>query len=346
MLIVLISSLLIGAPTTFTKASAANPTLTPLTIPDVNSANGISVSSDGTKLVLITGKNSTLNNAVYTSADSGASWTPRTIPALSSALSQVNSSSTGQYVVVTTVSSGILRSSDYGETWSSTLLSSFNSSCNGSISLQFYYNEYQGFAMSTDGSVVAFTAFNSYCLLISSNYGANFSKVTLPAYSMYRTALHIVQSATTPSNYGLWYAKAEDVVGNGGLWRYDFSNSSLTGGTWTTTDYRTTVGDPKGITGSRDGTTVYLAGDGRTSGVFLEVSGNPLITVRISPKLPARQRIGWGLNQVRMEQRSLGGTQTTMCGSLRILATLGHLKEIQRFVLQMPFLARMEALPI
>lgn len=324
-LIVLISSLLIGAPTTFTKASAANPTLTPLTIPDVNSANGISVSSDGTKLVLITGKNSTLNNAVYTSADSGASWTPRTIPALSSALSQVNSSSTGQYVVVTTVSSGILRSSDYGETWSSTLLSSFNSSCNGSISLQFYYNEYQGFAMSTDGSVVAFTAFNSYCLLISSNYGANFSKVTLPAYSMYRTALHIVQSATTPSNYGLWYAKAEDVVGNGGLWRYDFSNSSLTGGTWTTTDYRTTVGDPKGITGSRDGTTVYLAGDGRTSGVFsgsvrkstnnganfTEIASTTKNWLGIKSSADGTKIIGWDTNNYVWISTNSGDTWTS-----------------------------------
>ena len=290
-------------------------------IPIVNSANGISVSSDGTKLVLITGNNSQNNgafNAVYTSADSGATWTPRTIPTFNSPLVSVVSSSTGQYVVVTTrKSSAIMKSSDYGATWTSTSLSGFNSSCNGSTDFGYSLNDiYSGIAMSTDGSVVALQVFNSFCLLISKDSGANFSKITLPSYGMYRNNFHLTQSTTTTSNYGLWFAKAEDVVGNGGLWRYDFSNTSvstLTTGTWTTTDYRTILGDPKGITGSTDGTTVYTAGNGKsgappfTGSIWKSTNGGANFTaigstsknwLGIKSSADGTKIIGWADNEV------------------------------------------------
>ena len=154
------------------KAQAAV-TMTNLSnIPAVNSANGISVSADGTKLVLITGTNQSLTglaNELYTSSDSGASWTKRAIPVFSSPLTQVVSSNTGQYVVVTTrTSEAIMRSSDYGATWTSVSLSSFHSTCNNAVNFESSYNDfYSGIAMSSDGSVVALQAFNSYCLLIS-----------------------------------------------------------------------------------------------------------------------------------------------------------------------------------
>jgi hypothetical protein len=130
----LLGSLLVALPTTAGIANAANITTTELTIPStVVSANDIAVSSDGSKLVLLSGsvaKNPN-SNGIYISSDSGANWAEK-----SSSLTQTSpstptmalTSDDGQKIVVTTYTSSILSiSTDQGATWTSKSLVSLRS---------------------------------------------------------------------------------------------------------------------------------------------------------------------------------------------------------------------------
>jgi len=331
----LLGSLLVALPSSLNVANASITATNLTNIPTVTSANGIAASDDGTKLVLITGHardNNGAYNAVYTSSDSGATWTLRTIPALSTALTVVVSSSTGQYLLVTTRNSkAAITSNDYGVTWTTRSFASINTGCNNELGTAASgsggTSEHHGVAMSSDGSVVVIQTFNSYCMLISKDYGATFSKVTSPTYMMYNVDAHLVQSTVTPTSYSLWFAKGEEIVGNGGLWRYDFSTTgAVTSGTWTTTDYRATYGDPKAVTGSRDGTIVYLAGDGKNTNypytgpikkstnsgaTFTTISGTSKNWMGLKSDSTGTKLIGWDtLNYIYMSVDG-GATWTT-----------------------------------
>ena len=255
----LLGTLLVGLQSTNLKAQAANPTVTELTIPNtIVSANDIAVSSDGSKLVLLSGSvNRNPNaNGIYISSDSGANWAEK-----SSSLSQTSASTPtmamtsddGQLIVVTTYTSSILSiSRDQGVTWTSKDLTSLRSQCNNQINFlnQPTAPESTGVAMSADGSVIALNVFNSSCMLVSTDSGLNFTKRTLPSSMFAQGAVHVSKSGNA-----IWFAKSD----TGGLWKLDTTNWS-----WSS-NYSTTVGSPRGLTGSQDGTIIYTAGGSGSS---------------------------------------------------------------------------------
>ena len=250
----LLGSLVVALPTTAGIANAANITTTELTIPStVVSANDIAVSSDGSKLVLLSGsvaKNPN-SNGIYISSDSGANWAEK-----SSSLTQTSpstptmalTSDDGQKIVVTTYTSSLLSiSSDQGATWTSKSLVSLRSGCNNQINFlkTTAGPESTGIAMSGDGSLIALNVFNSWCMLVSTDSGATFTKITLPSYLNAQGAVHVSKSGNA-----IWFAKSD----TGGLWKLNTTNWS-----WSS-NFSSSVGYPRGLTGSADGTIIYTAG--------------------------------------------------------------------------------------
>ena len=250
------------------SASAA-PTQTQLTLPTaLVSATDLSASADGSKLVLVGGTTgiNPLVNKIYTSSDSGATWletTPATLLQTSNYTpTWVASSSTGQKVVVATFKSGLLfLSSDYGATWTTTDLNSFKSGCNPA-EMPFLNHgkpnaETGGLEMSPDGSIIAVGNNYSSCMFVSTNSGGSFSKVTLPSYLNKQGAIKISQTQNA-----IWFAKSETAgtPSAGGLWKLDITNWQWSG------NYSGTVGLPRGLTGSTDGSIIYTAGGAGYSG--------------------------------------------------------------------------------
>jgi uncharacterized repeat protein (TIGR02543 family) len=248
-------------------ASAA-PTTTQLTLPTgLVSATDMSVSADGTRLVLISGTSGVnpIKHKIYTSADSGASWvetTPATL--LQTNLytpASVASSSDGQKVVITTLNAGfIYLSNDYGATWTSKDFNSFKSGCNNQL---YFANhgksnpETGGLEMSPDGTLIAFGVNYSTCMFVSTDSGANFSKITLPVTLDKQGALRISKNQNA-----IWFAKSNTggSIPAGGLWKLDTTNWQWSG------NYSGTVGLPRGLTGSQDGSILYTAGGAGYSG--------------------------------------------------------------------------------
>ena len=250
----LLGSLLVVLPSSINVANAGNITTTELTIPGtVVSANDIAVSGDGSKLVLLSGSvNRSPNaNGIYISSDSGATWTEKSsslTQTTASTPTQALTSEDGQKIVVTTYRSSVLSiSTDQGANWTSKSLVSFRSQCNNEINFLKTTSgpESTGVAMSGDGSLIALNVFNSWCMFVSTDSGANFTKVTLPSYLNAQGAVHVSKSGNA-----IWFAKSD----TGGLWKL-----STTSWTWSS-NYSGTVGYPRGLTGSEDGTIIYTAG--------------------------------------------------------------------------------------
>jgi hypothetical protein len=233
---------------------------TGLTVPNNRGINDISVSADGSKLVIVSGSvlANPIINKIYTSSDSGATWVETTPTSLSQTAPYVPtwvvSSSSGQQVIVATYTSGsIYLSNDYGATWTQKDLTALRSSCNNGGFLNHNLGNAQstGFAMSPDGAVIAMNVFNSTCMFVSTDSGANFSKVTLPASQDKQGALHISQAENA-----IWFAKSNTAgsISAGGLWKLNTTNWTWSG------NYSATVGLPRGLTGSVDGRILYTAG--------------------------------------------------------------------------------------
>lgn len=248
-ILVLLTSFLIGDPLVVTPASAANPTIAQLTIPSaIDSATDIAVSSDGTKLVLISGTpNGNPKNVIYTSSDSGANWATSYTPSNTAGAtpSYVGVSNDGQKIVVTTYTSGILYISNNGGTsWTTKDVRNIGSCGNTPTTINSTpSSEVTGFAMSSDGSIIAFPCARTTTLLLSTNSGDSFSAVTMPTTINTEGAVHISKAANA-----IWIAKSD----NGGLWKYTI------GGSWSS-NYSGTVSFPRSVTGSEDGTIVYSA---------------------------------------------------------------------------------------
>jgi aspartate 1-decarboxylase len=250
---------------TFGNSTSANaaPNTTQLNIPaGLLGVNDISVSADGTKLVIVSGSTtaSPISNKIHYSTNSGATWietTPATLlQTTPHTPTWVVSNSSGQKVVVTSYTSGIIhQSNDYGATWSQRDLNpSFKSSCSGSLNFLNHNNlanpQSTGVAMSPDGTIIVLNVFNSTCMLVSSDSGLNFSKITLPASVDKQGAIQISQTQNA-----IWFAKSNTAgTGGGGLWKLNMTNWQWSG------NYSGTVGLPRGLTGSADGTIMYTAG--------------------------------------------------------------------------------------
>ena len=296
----LLGSILTAILAPIEPASAAI-TVQQLSIPaTVTSANDIAVSSDGTKLALISGdiSESPLGNGVYTSADSGATWTQTSsgLPQTSDSMpTWVGSSDSGANIVVTTYTSSILYlSSDYGASWTTkSLVSMRNSQCNGS-EINFLHSqegpESTGFAMSSDGSVIAIPVFNHNpgCMILSKDSGSTYSSVTLPTgYFGAQGAVYVSKSGNA-----IWLAKSDSV---GGLWKYDLLTS-----TWSS-NFSATVGSPRGLTGSQDGTIIYTAGSTAglifkstdSGGTFSSLAGTSKNWLGIKSSADGTKLIGW-----------------------------------------------------
>jgi hypothetical protein len=252
----LLGSLLVALPSTINVAIAASPTITQLTIPSGlnNGVNDISVSDDGTKLVFVTGalNGSPYGGGVYQSLNSGATWTSTSsLPTdRDSVPSYVASTNTGQNVLIAPYSSSVLyRSADYGATWTPKSLVSMRAQCGGN-NLAFVNvspsGEASGMDMSADGTVIAMSKPFSSCLLISRDSGANFSYINLPVSMGAVGAVYVSSSGNA-----IWYAKSET---GGGLWKYNLTTNS-----WGS-NLSSTVGLPRSITGSQNGTIIYAAG--------------------------------------------------------------------------------------
>jgi len=245
------------------SSAFAAPTASELSLPaGLRGINDISVSADGSKLVIVSGSFSAnpIVNKIHTSSDSGVSWvdtTPSTMLQTSQSLpTWVASSDSGQKVIIISYATGILHlSNDYGATWTSKDINSFKSSCNNTVGSLNHNNptnpQVSGLEMSPDGSMIAIGIGYSSCLLLSTDSGANFSKVTLPTQMDKQGAIYLSQTGNA-----IWFAKSNS-AGNpsvGGLWKLNTSNL-----TWSA-NYSATVGLPRGLTGSQDGTIVYTAG--------------------------------------------------------------------------------------
>ena len=233
------------------SASAANPTIAQLTtVPSaIDSATDIAVSSDGTKLVLITGTVANPNNVIYTSSDSGATWSTSYTPSNTAGAtpSYVGLSNNGQKIVVTTYTSGILYiSSDGGTSWAEKDVRNIGNCGSSPTTINTTPGtEVTGFAMSGDGSIIAFPCARTTTLLLSTNSGSTFSAVTMPTTINTQGAVHISKTANASA---IWVAKSD----TGGLWKYTI------GGSWSS-NYSGTVNYPRSVTGSEDGTIVYSA---------------------------------------------------------------------------------------
>ena len=296
----LLGSILTAILAPIEPASAAI-TVQQLSIPaTVTSANDIAVSSDGTKLALISADyfKSPIGNGVYTSADSGATWTQTSsgLPQTSDSMpTWVGSSDSGANIVVTTYTSSILYlSSDYGASWTTkSLVSMRNSQCNGS-QINFLHTqqgpESTGFAMSSDGSVIAIPVFNHNpgCMILSTDSGSTYSSVTLPTgYFGAQGAVYVSKSGNA-----IWLAKSDSV---GGLWKYDLLTS-----TWSS-NFSATVGSPRGLTGSQDGTIIYTAGSTAglifkstdSGGTFSSLAGTSKNWLGIKSSADGTKLIGW-----------------------------------------------------
>jgi uncharacterized repeat protein (TIGR02543 family) len=238
------------------SVNAASPTVTQLTIPSGlnNGVNDISVSDDGTKLVFVTGalNGSPYGGGVYQSLNSGATWTSTSsLPTdRDSVPSFVASTNSGQNVLIAPYSSSVLyRSADYGATWTAKSLVSMRAQCGGN-NLAFVNTspsgEASGMDMSGDGTIIAASKPFSSCMLISRDSGVNFSYISLPVSMGAVGAVYVSSSGNA-----IWYAKSET---GGGLWKYNLSTNS-----WGS-NLSSTVGLPRSITGSQDGTIIYAAG--------------------------------------------------------------------------------------
>jgi hypothetical protein len=286
--------------------------VTELTIPSsVVSANDVAVSSDGSKLVLLSGSvtRSPNANGIYISSDSGANWVEN-----SSTLNQTSgytptmamTSDDGQLIVVTTYTSSILSiSRNQGLTWTSKDLTSLRSQCNNQIN---FLNtptgpESTGVAMSGDGSVIALDVFNSSCMLVSTDSGLNFTKITLPSAMFAEGAVHVSKSGNA-----IWFARSN----TGGLWKLNTTNWS-----WSS-NFSGTVGYPRGLTGSQDGTIIYTAGGSGSSpftglvfrstdsgGSFTSLAGTSKNWMGIRSSSDGTKLIGWdSLKNVWISQDS------------------------------------------
>jgi uncharacterized repeat protein (TIGR02543 family) len=258
--IVLLSSILISTPIAMTEAFAANPTIAQLTIPStIDSATDIAVSSDGTKLALISGipNNDPRKNVIYTSSDSGATWVASYTASNTSGAtpSYVGLSNDGQKIVATTYTSGILYiSSNGGTSWTTKDVRNIGNCGNSPTTINSTpSSEVTGFAMSSDGSIIAFPCARTTTLLLSTDSGSSFSAVTMPTTINTEGAVHISKTANA-----IWVAKSD----TGGLWKYTI------GGSWSS-NYSGTVSYPRSVTGSEDGTIVYSArGELQGNGIY------------------------------------------------------------------------------
>lgn len=295
-LIVIISSVFNGATFSITTASAANPTITQLTIPTtIDIAPDIAVNSDGTKLVLTSANfSNTSKNAIYTSSDSGATWNASYTSLNTTALtpSYAGLSNNGQTIVVNTYTSGIINiSTNGGTTWTTKDVRNVGSCGNTPTFINATAGgEVTGFAMSDDGSIIAMPCARTATLLLSTDSGSSFNAVTMPAQINTEGAVHISRAANA-----IWVAKSD----TGGLWKYTI------GGSWSS-NYSVPVSYPRSITGSENGTIVYTArgelqGNGTYSifkstdsgGAFTSISNTTKNWMGIKSSSDGTKLIGW-----------------------------------------------------
>ncbi len=229
-------------PITNSLAETGQLAMTELTLPaGIKAISDIATSSDGTKLVFISGTlaGNGSDNAIYTSSDSGNTWVLRKSNFANSVITLISASADGKYIVVTSrTSNKIYISSDTGVNWSERNVS--NVWCNDG-------GGRQAIAMSDDGSVVALTSYVSTTWYLSTDYGNSWTTKTAPASLQYWSNLHM-----SGDGKSIWIGQ----FGQGGnLWKYN-----PTGNTYSP-DYLSGVGGVPGLTGSSDGTIVYTAGN-------------------------------------------------------------------------------------
>ena len=239
----LLLSIPVILPITNSLAATGQLAMTELTLPaGIRAINGIAASSDGTKLVFISGTRAATgsDSAIYTSSDSGITWVLRksNFNSVEQEPTQIVGSKDGKYLVVTTLFNNIYISSDYGSTWSKRSIEG-TVFCNGPCAQQ-------AIAMSADGDVVALTASDKSSFYLSTDYGNAWTTITTPSSVWAWQSIHM-----SGDENSIWISQWGQTQT---LWKYSPTLNSYS------SDYFPGINVGPGITGSADGTIVYSAG--------------------------------------------------------------------------------------
>ena len=239
----LLFSIPVILPITNSFAATGELAMTQLTLPaGIKAINGIAASSDGTKLVFISGTRAATgsDSAIYTSSDSGITWVLRksNFNSVEQEPTQIVGSDNGKYLVVTTLFGNVYNSSDFGVTWSQRNFA-------GAIFCNTVCAQ-QAIAMSADGSVVALTRDGGTTWYLSTDYGSTWNTRTAPSSVLSWQTLHMSGDGNS-----IWISQWGNTQT---LYKYNRTNNSYS------TDYFPGIDVGPGITGSADGTIVYSAG--------------------------------------------------------------------------------------
>jgi len=241
----LLLSIPVILPITNSFAATGELAMTQLTLPaGIQAINGITASSDGTKLAFISGIRAAggTARAIYTSSDSGITWVSRKsdFNSADNEPTHIVGTDNGKYLVVTTLNGTVYNSSDYGVTWSLRRTFTGEWFCNVSCAQS-------AIGMSADGSVVALTRNGSTTWYLSTDYGINWSAKTAPGTLSDWQSMHM-----SGDGYSIWLSQYGNPIQN--LWKYNRTNNSYS------LDYFPGIDVGPGLTGSADGTIVYSAG--------------------------------------------------------------------------------------
>ena len=241
----LLLSIPVILPITNSFAAAGELAMTQLTLPaGIQAINGITASSDGTKLAFVSGIRAAggTARAIYTSSDSGITWVSRKsdFNSADNEPTHIVGTNNGKYLVVITLNGTVYNSSDYGVTWS----------LRRTFSGEWFCNTYCGqsaIGMSDDGSVVALTRNGSTTWYLSTDFGNNWSAKTAPGTLSDWQSMHMSGDGNS-----IWFSQWGNPIQN--LWKYNRTNNSYS------LDYFPGIDVGPGLTGSADGTIVYSAG--------------------------------------------------------------------------------------
>ena len=188
-------------------------TWTQRSVGDVRNWESIASSSDGAKLVAVA-SNGDNNGYIYTSSNSGVSWSSDLAPAGTNKFTGVASSNDGTYLAATTWANGIYTSSNSGQTWTARTLPVPNPS--GVTYLQAVASSGDGSRLVT-GSRTQAGGSNGGVIFTSADYGA-----TWKAFS--QTSLDYINFTSNGDGSRL----AAAIYGQAGV-----STSADFGATWT-----------------------------------------------------------------------------------------------------------------
>ena len=164
----------------------------------VRNWESIASSSDGTKLVAVA-SNGDNNGYIYTSSNSGVSWSSDLAPAGTNKFTGVASSNDGTYLAATTWANGIYTSSNSGQTWTSRTLPVPNPS--GVTYLQAVASSGDGSRLVT-GSRTQAGGSNGGVIFTSADYGATWKAFSQTSYDFINFTSNGDGSRLAASIYG------------------------------------------------------------------------------------------------------------------------------------------------